>query len=346
MKGYKHLTWHDRLKIDKYIREGKKQCEIAALLHVSESTISRELRRATYVHTNSDLTEEVRYNPEGAQARYDTNKTAKGAPLKIGNDHELATFIETMIADHKFSPCAALAEITNRGMQFTVTLCRATLYKYIDQEVFLRVTNKDLPFKGKRRQHKTKHVRAARASRGESIEKRPEHINDRSEFGHWEMDLMDGCRGSKSNVLVLTERQTRQQINRKVPDKTDESVVAALDELERKYGSRFKQVFKSITIDNGSEFADCAGMERSIFEGQRTKCYYCHPSNPQERGSNEKQNQMHRRHFPKGTNFDNVSDEDIDRMTDWLNRYPRKLFEWGCSQVQFDKAISRLLVHA
>lgn len=342
MHGYKHLTWLDRLKIDQMKRAGKKQVEIAHALHVSEATISRELRRSTYVHTNSDLTEEVRYNPDGAQARYDTNKTAKGAPLKIGSDHKLAQHIEQKIADEKYSPCAVLEEIITEGLQFTVTLCRATLYKYIDNEVFLRVTNKDLPFQGKRRQHKTKHVRAARAPRGESIEKRPDHINDRSEFGHWEMDLVDGRRGSRSNVLVLTERQTRQEVTRKIPDKTDDSVVAALDELERKYGSRFKTVFKSITIDNGSEFADCAGMERSIFGGQRTKCYYCHPRNPQERGSNEKQNQMLRRHFPKGTNFDEVPDSELERVTDWLNQYPRKLFDWGCSQGLFNLAMAGL----
>lgn len=343
MKGYKHLTWHDRLKIDKMKREGAKQCEIAATLHVSEATVSRELRRATYLHRNSDLTEEMRYNPEGAQARYNVNKTAKGAPLKIGSDHKLATYIEGKIADEKYSPCAVLHEIENDPtLEFSVTLCRATRYKYIDNEVFLRITNKDLPFQGKRREHKTRHVRAARVSRGESIEKRPENINDRSEFGHWEMDLVEGRWGSRSNVLVLTERQTRQEVTRKVPDKTDESVVAALDELERKYGSRFKDVFKSITIDNGSEFADCAGMERSIFDGKRTQCYYCHPSNPQERGSNEKQNQMIRRHFPKGTSFDGIPDSEIERVTDWLNKYPRKLLEWGCSQILFERAIMAL----
>ena len=342
MKGYKHLTWHDRLKIDKMKREGAKQCEIAAALHVSESTISRELRRAVYTHMNSNLTTEKRYNPEGAQARYDSNKTAKGTPLKISNDHELAAYIETMIADKKYSPCAVLSEIETRGLQFTVTLCRATLYKYIDQEVFLRITNKDLPFQGKRRKHKTRRVRAARAPRGESIENRPKNINDRSEFGHWEMDLVGGERGSRSCVLVLTERQTRQEIARKVPDKTDESVLLALNELERKYGPRFLGVFKSITVDNGSEFANCTGMERSIFGGQRTKCYYCHPRNPQERGSNEKQNQMLRRHFPKGTSFDDVSDDEIERVTDWLNQYPRKLLDWGNSQTLFNAAVLSL----
>lgn len=174
-KGYKHLTWHDRLKIAKMKNEGRKQVEIAHALHVSESTISRELRRSTYEHLNSDLTTEIRYNPDGAQQRYEYNKTAKGAPLKIGGDHALAAYIETKIADEKYSPCAVLAEIENDpDLQFSVTICRATLYKYIDQGVFLRITNCDLPFRGKRRKHrKTRKVRAARPSCGESIEKRP-----------------------------------------------------------------------------------------------------------------------------------------------------------------------------
>lgn len=74
----------------------------------------------------------------------------------------------------------------------------------------------------------------------------------------------------KSNALVLTERQTRQEITVKIPDKTTDSVVAALDRLERRFGEYFKDVFKSITMDNGSEFADCEGMERSLFGGKRT----------------------------------------------------------------------------
>ncbi len=344
MRGYKHLTWHDRLKIDKMIRLGAKQCEIAAALHVSEATISRELRRATYTHLNSDLTTEERYNPEGAQARYDANKTAKGAPLKIGNDHKLAKFIEEKIADEKYSPCAVLAEIANENLVFSVTLCRQTLYNYIDKGIFLRVSNKDLPFQGRRRKHKPRRVRAARVPRGESIEKRPENINDRSEFGHWEMDCVESNRKGRSVLLVLTERQARQQINIKMPAQTSAAVVQALDRLEIKYGAQFPLIFKSITIDNGSEFTDCEGMERSIYGGRRTQCYYCHPRNPQERGSNEKQNTMIRRHYPKGTNFDEVPDTELERVTGWLNNYPRKLFDWLCSQILFERALEGVLV--
>jgi IS30 family transposase len=217
------------------------------------------------------------------------------------------------------------------------------LYSYIDKGVFLRITNKDLPFQGDRRKHKTRRVRAARAAKGDSIEKRPEPVNDRAEFGPWEMDTVESCRPGRSCLLVLTERMTRQEITRKLPDQTAASVVKAIDHLEYKFGDLFPLIFKSITIDNGSEFADCAGMETSkLFEGQRTKLYYCHPYSSFERGSNEKQNQMLRRHFPKGTNFDQVEDEEVERATNWLNSYPRKLFDWGNSQNLFNSALSGL----
>jgi len=108
-------------------------------------------------------------------------------------------------------------------------------------------------------------------------------------------------------------------------------------------GELFKSVFKSITVDNGTEFSDCVGLERSVFDGWRTKFYYCHPYSSYERGSNEKQNQMLRRHFPKGTNFDTVSDEEVERVTNWLNNYPRLKLGWGTSADLFDAAISSIV---
>ena len=136
---------------------------------------------------------------------------------------------------------------------------------------------------------------------------------------------------------LLTERVTRQEIMRLIPDKTAGSVVRALNTIERKYGKLFPAVFKSITVDNGSEFADCAGLEQSVLKkrAKRTKMYYCHPYCSSERGSNEKQNQMIRRKFPKGTNFDKVSPKEVKMVEDWLNRYPRKILGWYSSADMF-----------
>ena len=102
-------------------------------------------------------------------------------------------------------------------------------------------------------------------------------------------------------------------------DHTTASVIRALNRLERKYEKDFRKLFKSITVDNGSEFADCTGMEKSCRrKGKRTKLYYCHPYSAYERGSNENMNRMIRWFFPKGTNFDEVTDKDIQRAEDWI----------------------------
>ena len=102
--------------------------------------------------------------------------------------------------------------------------------------------------------------------------------------------------------------------------------MAVLDSLEAQYGERFSDVFKTITVDNGTEFADCEGLEgSSLGDGQRTKLYYCHPYSSWERGTNENTNKMVRRKIPKGVNFDDMTDEDIQAVEDWINNYPREL---------------------
>ena len=95
--------------------------------------------------------------------------------------------------------------------------------------------------------------------------------------------------------------------------------------LENKYGDLFQHVFRSITVDNGSEFQDYDGMRPSPDGRERTKVYYCHPYSSYERGSNENLNKMFRRLFPKGTDFDYVDDDAIIAAADWMNNYPRKV---------------------
>ena len=160
--------------------------------------------------------------------------------------------------------------------------------------------------------------------------------------GDWEMDSVEGKRGTPQALLVLTERASRNEIMVRMEQKTSANVVAALDALERDMGPQlFQRVFHSITVDNGSEFSDCAGMERSCITGEkRTHLYYCHPRCPGERGSNEKANQMIRWHFPKGTSFKNVSADQVKQVQDWLNNYPRKILGWRTSAELFQEFLA------
>ena len=188
--------------------------------------------------------------------------------------------------------------------------------------------------------------RAKRPPRGESIEKRPEEIATRLTFGHWEMDCVEGKKGTRKTLLVLTERKTRNEIIRLMNDKTAASVIKALNALEKQLGSElFAQVFQTITVDNGSEFSDYEGIEQSSIhkDYKRTKVYFCHPYSAYERGSNENQNRMVRRHYPKGYDFTNTTPAEIRKLEKWINDYPREMFNYYSSAELYEACINSLM---
>ena len=167
-----------------------------------------------------------------------------------------------------------------------------------------------------------------------SIENRPEAANKRSEYGHWEGDLVIGKRKKGSVLLTFTERMTREEIIIKIKGKNNEYVVKAVNALERKYGKRFYDKFKTITFDNGVEFMNYKGMEKSCLrKGKRTQIYYAHPYCSGERGSNENNNRLIRRWIPKGISIDDISKEFIKKIENWINNYPRAMFDYKSSNM-------------
>lgn len=344
-KLFKHLSQNDRIKMETMLNSGHKVVEVAEYLHVHRSTIYREIKRGEYTHRNSDYTEETRYSSDLGQKNHDWNAQGKGRNIKIGNDRPLAEYIEGKIIEDKYSPEAALAAAAESGIEFTTSISVRTLYRYIDKGIFIKLTNKDLPVKGKRKKHNKRVKVQKRASAGESIENRPDEVKDREIFGHWEMDTVKGKQGvTKSCMLVLTERKTRDEIIVKLPDQKAASVVEAIDRLERKWGDMFTKVFRSITVDNGVEFSDYEGLERSVLhEGEkRTFAFYCHPYSSWERGSNENNNRLIRRHIPKGEDFDEKQDRDIEYIENWINNYPRGIFGFKTSAQLFEEEIRKL----
>lgn len=342
MRTFKHFTFNDRLRLEVLKKAGHKPKEIAEILHFHVSTIYRELKRGEFEALNSDLTTETRYSPDIAQEYMNGVLTAKGADLKIGNEKEFADRIEDIIINEGYSPAAALAKVKAEGIDFTV--CVTTLYSYIDKGVFLNLTLKDLPEKRKGEKRTKRKTTQKRATKGESIENRPEEIDTREKFGNWEMDTVVGARGvSKKSLLVLTERKTRKEIIFLLKEHTAAAVVKALDKLERKMGAKFREIFKTITVDNGSEFADWEGMKRSKrTKKKRTKIYYCHPYSSWERGSNENQNKLVRRHIPKGVNFDDKTQGDVDNIAEWINNYPRRIHQYRTAEQLYNEELERM----
>ena len=208
------------------------------------------------------------------------NNTNKRPALKIGKDHALVKYLEKGIKSG-LSPYATLQTIKNERLKFETTICLKTFYAYIDDGLFLGITNKDLPVKrdGKRRDyHKIR--QAITNVKGTSIADRPKDIDKREEIGHWEMDTVVGKQGTKTVLLVLSERALRKEMIFKMDGKTQDEVIRVLNSIEREVGRKtFSQLFKTITTDNGGEFLNFGGIEKSLFAKtkKRTKMYYAHP---------------------------------------------------------------------
>ena len=330
-KKNKYLTERNRYTIEDLLKEGMKAAEIAQRMGKSKRTIEREILRGRIRLLNSDLTYRDEYCADVAQRKYEENRKNKGSNLKIGNDYELVKHIEKKIIEEKYSPDAVIGRIKEEGLEFKGMICTKTLYNYIDRgDIFLSLTNKDLPVKkeGKKREYNKVKI-AHKNLKGTSIEERPPEIENREEYGHWEMDLVVGKQGGSGAVLlVLTERKIREEIIIKLPDKTQASVVKAIDNLEKKYRKKFKEKFKTITVDNGSEFLDFKSIERSIRKKneKRVKLYYAHPYSSWERGTNENSNKLIRRFIPKGTDIGKITNAKIKYIENWINNYPRRAF--------------------
>jgi IS30 family transposase len=327
MKKQHYMTKDEREKLEALLQADLSVAQIAGQLGFCRQTIYNEIKTGTYLHTCANLAyrDEERYSAQKSESIHRNRQTAKGRPLKIGHDREYADFLEHKIIKDRYSPAAALAAARKAGYQTSV--CTATLYSYIDKGIFLRLSNRHLWIKSKRKKQGYHPVRRIVHPELPSIADRPDYVNSREELGHWEMDLVVSRNGSRSALLTLTERTMRQELIFKLPDKKAETVRSVFDRLER-HTPNFREVFKSITTDNGPEFLEYAKLQHSIYGGRRFQIYYCHSYAAWEKGSNENQNRMIRRFFPKGTDFSKVSRKRITAVQEWMNDYPRKSLDW------------------
>ncbi|TCG10270.1 IS30 family transposase, partial [Mycoplasma marinum] len=168
---------------------------------------------------------------------------------------------------------------------------------------------------------------------------RNKSINSRKDFGHWEIDLVIGKKSyGKRNLLTLTERKTRMMIIAPIKSKSPHVLNATLYKVMKKY----RLLIKSITSDNGLEF-----KALGLFS-YRTgiDIYKCNPYASHERGSNENANGLIRREYPKKTDFDTVSDEDIEILMDNINNMPRKIFNFSSAITQYVQELSMVDVNA
>lgn len=318
----KHFTKEERHTLETLLKMKMSVSDIAKQLNRSRSTIYNEMKKGMCQQMDSDLTIRKVYLYDVAQCKHEELSHHKGRKRKLDPEDPFLQEVSYWILNMKYSPEAALYKIKDKK------LCVKSVYNYIYAGAMKDVTVMSLPY-ARPKKKKKEQVEKRHFKRGRSIEERPEHIEQRNEYGHWEMDTVYSSKDDLTCLLVLSERMTREELVFRIKDRTTSSVIRALDRYERQIGSpAFRNKFRTITCDNGMEFADWHSIERSCrTKGKRTITYFCHPYCSSERATNENINRMIRRWIPKGDDIGLYSPHEIQQIQDWINDYPRKIFD-------------------
>jgi transposase, IS30 family len=336
-KKNKHLTKEERTFIEIRLRDGYSAYRISKELQRPKSTISYEIKRGTTIQIIQGKRYEI-YLADTGQAVYEKHRLNSCRHYKR---LECSKFIDWVIDKFKneswsIDACVGYA-IENALFKPSEMVSTKTLYNYIDMGL-LPINNSDLPMK-LRRNTKPERIRKNKKKLGTSIEERPEEIKTREEFGHWEADTVIGEKSGQDCVLLtLLERKTRESIVRKITAKTADAVMDEIKNIRAIFGDKFSEVFKTITTDNGSEFADLACLEEST----NTKVYFTHPYSSYEKGTNERHNGLIRRFIPKGKRIDDYSADDIAFIEDWMNTLPRKILNYRSPEDLFNEQLDTI----
>lgn len=322
-----------RVAISKALDQKESITTISKELNFSRQTIHKEIKRGTVTHRDSQLVDSLVYDAYASQLQYENALSRRGRLTKVDDDKQLMDFVIDKLQG-KYSP-EVIANFIKNNDEFKQKISSRTIYNWVyNSEIGLDISC--LPYAKKKRQKIRKtEKQIIKPNGGESIDLRPD-IEDRMEFGHWEIDCVVGKREGKSTcLLTLVERKTRYGIILKIKDKTKKSVVHALKKIKQLFGKYFYDLFLSITADNGSEFKDALGMSLALKNGKKVKIYYAHAYCSWQRGTNENFNKMIRRWFPKGTDFTSITNAQVRTVNDWINNYPRKQFGYHTSNERF-----------
>ena len=330
-----HLTNEERHIIEVRLgTDGWTIYQIAKSLNRSYNTIKNEIERGTVWLYNGKVS---RYKADAGYEVYREHRQECRRKYRVLETSEFLQYVTEHVKNDGWSldSCAGRA-ICDGTFQKSETVCTRTLYRYVDLGL-LPIHNIDLPEK-LHRNTKGHKVRENRKKLGKSIEERPEDVNSREEFGHWELDSVLGKMGKdEPAVVVLTERKLRQSIWMKVKDHSAEAVDGAFDRLLEEFGDKYREVFKTITTDNGSEFANLSRLE-----DKGIGVYFTHPYTSCEKGTVECHNRMLRRFIPKGKSINVYTADEIMIFADIINGLPRKLLGYRTPDELFEAELDRI----
>lgn len=335
-KRGQHLGAEERGAIQRLKKLGYSNRAIAKEINCSPSTVGYELKRGMPEYTGRGR--KPCYSAKRGAAVYRAHRSRCRRPQKYYSNTAFFNWAIEMIRSHKwsFDTCVGRARAQNLFPINTIP-CTKTLYNLLWSGK-LPITLFELPEVLSRRQHGK--PRISKRINGKIIDLRPSEVNERTKFGHWEADTVIGRKKKgEPAVFSIVERLTGYYLTIRIPEKTAEGVAEAMKQLRDEYGDRFSQVFRTITIDNGSEFSDFSSME-----SYGTEIYFAHPYSSWERPINERSNRLLRKFIPKGVSFKNFTDEQLLMFADEINSMPRKRLGYRTAEELFDVQID-LIYH-
>lgn len=328
-KIHKRLSYKERIVIETLLKENKSKNYIAKQLKRNRTTITREVN--LWVIKPTDI-----YKADMAHwYALQLNKSKKYSD-KINAYPKLKVFIyRNLILGTSPELMAGRLKILHPNDPI-MSISHESIYKHIYKH---RQTNlgrkliKLLPYQHHKRRQKRKFGKnRPRIKNQTSIDSRPNHVELRLEVGHWEGDLMIGV-GQKSAIGTIVERKTRYTFIVKLENRKSETVTHQFAKI---VNTLPKFITKTMTYDNGMEMAN----HQWLTNNTGMDVYFAHPYSSWERGTNENTNGLIRRFLPKGTDFNNVTEEQLKAIEKNLNNRPKKVLGYRTPNEQMMQEIN------
>ena len=358
MSKHTKLTKPERVLIAEWKKQGFCGNEIANRLGRDRSTIGRELKR-NQTKVKVGKFDELIYEPVHAQFVSEQRKLkAWGAKQPLKNKDIYGYVMDRLRAGWSPENISGRLRSEDHPKDSHWWICHETIYAFIYKEKTdltrqglinqslldkrlavhnqaITVTDFDRPLYEflRRKQTKRRHKLGRKVHRSHipdrvSIHQRPEVINHRAQFGHWEGDTVEGL-GHRDGIHTEVERLSRLISAKKVKAIDSQSALDAQIEI---FTSLPDKARRSTTLDNGKE----THLHFKLRGNLNMKTYHADPYSSWQRGTNEHGNGLIRKYFPKGTDFSKVTDQELEDVVWELNNRPRKILQYKTAQEVFN----------
>ena len=298
--NYKQLTYEERYTLMSLKKAGFSNAKTASLLNRSKSTVGRELKRNFGVRW---------YSAKQAHNYYLERRKIPKRPEKW--NVQIEAIVIEKLTNEKWSP----EQISDHLKCAGLGISHERIYQYIYKNRMLGGRlYKNLRRSGKKYKKRNVSGRTKIKNRV-GIEERPHVVGLKERIGDWEGDTIVG-KGHKSSLLTIVERKSKFLLVRKLMNNSS----TELEEVMVNSFNLCKDLFKTLTVDNGSEFS----RHERISQNLEGKIYFANPHSPWERGLNENTNGLIRQFFPKGTDFNKISVDEVLHVQHLINGRPRK----------------------